>query len=189
MTHTKPSDFASAFDVYGRLRKEISEELLKSIRLLESISDSRFTEKVNRAGSVGAHLRHNLNFIETFVNGLERGELDYSDRTREVEIETSRSAALGKVLELSRAIDDLDDSFPEAPIRVRSELFPDIVHISSIGRELEFLHSHTVHHYALITEILRSGDNELGFDFGVAPSTLRYWKTLDDEASQIKGEE
>jgi hypothetical protein len=47
---------------------------------------------------------------------------------------------------------------------------------SSAERELQFLLSHTVHHYALIALMLRTQGYEPGAEFGVAPSTLAYWK-------------
>ena len=46
---------------------------------------------------------------------------------------------------------------------------------SSIERELEFLQSHTIHHYALIGFKLRAFGFDLPVEFGVAPSTLRFW--------------
>ena len=45
---------------------------------------------------------------------------------------------------------------------------------STIERELKFLVSHTVHHYAIIALQLRHQGVEPGPEFGVAPSTLRY---------------
>src|SRR5262245_51244700 len=48
--------------------------------------------------------------------------------------------------------------------------------ISSLKRELQFLLSHTTHHYALIALALRSRGFEPGSEFGVAPSTLRHWR-------------
>ena len=45
---------------------------------------------------------------------------------------------------------------------------------SSVARELQFLVSHTVHHYAVIAAMLRPQGIEPGVDFGVAPSTLKY---------------
>ena len=45
---------------------------------------------------------------------------------------------------------------------------------SSAPRELQFLISHTVHHFALIKVALRDGPRSVGDDFGVAPSTLSY---------------
>ena len=47
---------------------------------------------------------------------------------------------------------------------------------SSVERELQFLSSHTVHHYALIAVILRLNGVQPEEGFGVAPSTQRYWK-------------
>ena len=46
-------------------------------------------------------------------------------------------------------------------------------------RELQFLVSHTIHHYALIGVLLAAEgfDVSLEFpEFGVAPSTLTHWK-------------
>ena len=47
---------------------------------------------------------------------------------------------------------------------------------SSIARELQSLLSHTVHHYAFIAVALRLQGVEPASDFGVAPSTLEYWR-------------
>jgi uncharacterized damage-inducible protein DinB len=45
---------------------------------------------------------------------------------------------------------------------------------TTFGRELQYLLSHTVHHFALIGVMLRLLGVDPGSDFGVAPSTLRY---------------
>ena len=47
---------------------------------------------------------------------------------------------------------------------------------STVERELQVLLSHTVHHYALIAVALRLHGLEVDPEFGVAPSTLRYWQ-------------
>jgi hypothetical protein len=61
------------------------------------------------------------------------------------------------------------------PISVRSEdEAEDVWMPSTLGRELEFLRSHTVHHYALIALIFRAHEASVPSSFGVAPSTLRY---------------
>jgi hypothetical protein len=59
---------------------------------------------------------------------------------------------------------------------IASEVDVVIMHRSSISREIEFVHSHTVHHHALIAEKLSSQGIETGRYFGVAPSTLEYWQ-------------
>ena len=47
---------------------------------------------------------------------------------------------------------------------------------SSGLRELDFLQSHTIHHFALIAYKLEALGIEVEDNFGVAPSTLKYWK-------------
>lgn len=49
---------------------------------------------------------------------------------------------------------------------------------SSLGRELQFLSSHTLHHYALIKLLLDDTGLDLGPEFGVAPSTLAWQRAL-----------
>jgi hypothetical protein len=48
---------------------------------------------------------------------------------------------------------------------------------STMGRELQFLMSHTVHHYALVAIILKIQGCNCAEEFGVAPSTLRYQRS------------
>jgi len=45
---------------------------------------------------------------------------------------------------------------------------------SSVRRELQFLLSHTVHHHALVKEMLRGRGRTVDGTFGVAPSTLEH---------------
>lgn len=44
---------------------------------------------------------------------------------------------------------------------------------SSIGRQLQFLKSHTIHHYALIALFFRLQDYEPPEEYGVSTSTPR----------------
>jgi hypothetical protein len=48
------------------------------------------------------------------------------------------------------------------------------VSASSVGRELQYLVAHTVHHFALMAVALRTCGHRLPDEFGVAPSTLRH---------------
>lgn len=72
----------------------------------------------------------------------------------------------------------------ERPVRVRAE---EVTRgapewgSSSPARELQFLVSHTIHHYALSTVMLKTQAWDIGQefpDFGLAPSTLSYWKEV-----------
>ena len=45
---------------------------------------------------------------------------------------------------------------------------------TTLGRELLFLSSHTVHHFAPLGQYCRNAGVELGHDFGKAPATMAF---------------
>lgn len=131
---------------------------------------------------VGRQFRHVIDFYQCFLAGLDARKIDYCKRGRDPEVERQREVAgrvLGSLIERLRRDDLVAD---QAGLRVRlerperpgapGEAWGD----SSVARELGFLLSHTVHHYALIKWILRAHGFRVPGDFGVAPSTLQYWK-------------
>ena len=129
------------------------------------------------AGSIGAHIRHNLNFVEAVIAGITSGSIDYANRSRDRRIETERLAAVAKVDELIAKIEGIQLDLV-MPVTITSEIDAVISHPSSLGRELEFVISHTIHHHALIKERLQHLGVESDEKFGVAPSTLEYRKGL-----------
>jgi hypothetical protein len=152
--------------------------LRQGIDLIESLDDPLFTGRHDPGNSsVGAHFRHNLDFVTNFLNGLETGNLDYNRRERNLRVENDRRFA---VLRFREAVIKLENLTPEIlgkRILVRSETVEDLWCESSALRELEFLQSHTIHHYALIQSKLAADGFAVPKDFGVAPSTLEFWKS------------
>lgn len=138
--------------------------------LIARLDDEVYSEG---AGSIGAHIRHNLNFVEAVIAGASTGVIDYSRRTRDHRIETDRHAAIERIDELAAKIEGFVVDL-NTPLSITSELEPAIEHSSSLGRELEFVISHTIHHHALIRERLQLVGFEFDETFGVAPSTLEY---------------
>lgn len=126
---------------------------------------------------VGVHFRHVFDHYRAFLSGLASDEIDYDSRQRQTPVEQDRqlaiATALGFVTDLGRLPMELGDR----PIRITVRSVAnhaaeaDWSH-SSLKRELQFLVSHTVHHYALIKELLRRAGFDAGEDFGVAPSTI-----------------
>ena len=55
----------------------------------------------------------------------------------------------------------------------------DVLSQSTFARELQFLASHTVHHYALISIASRMQGIMPAEGFGIAPSTLKYLQTVE----------
>jgi len=152
----------------------VSSELRKALGLLGTITDEDYRASRSRRGSVGAHVRHNLDMIACLLNGIEKGRIDYSARERDELIETDRAYAARKVESTVSALEDLARADVSALV-VRSETERDLWLASTLERELEFVHSHTVHHHALIAEKLAVAGFELDESFGVAPSTLSFW--------------
>ncbi len=119
-----------------------------------------------------------------------RGWIDYDARRRdpatEAELEVAR-ARLRRTLTRMEAFQARGDSADrpilvvmdaggdsEAPGLPLGETPPSTRGASSVGRELQYLIAHTVHHFALMAVALRLAGFEPHADFGVAPSTLRF---------------
>ncbi len=153
----------------------VADEFRRGIRLLENLDNEVYIKTCDGVGSVGSHFRHNLDFAVNLLKGLENGEIDYNNRERDLRVETNRQFAKERFLFLTRSLENISQDDFEREILVRSEIDGNVWHRSSVGRELEFLLSHTVHHFALIAEKLHSFGIEVSADFGVAPSTLKFW--------------
>lgn len=126
---------------------------------------------------IGVHFRHVFDHYHAFFAGLATGEIDYDARARQVPVETDRALALATALGFRRDLERLPATLGARRVRVTVRSVaghaeePDWSE-STIKRELQFLVSHTVHHYALIKELLRRAEVEVSDGFGVAPSTL-----------------
>lgn len=153
--------------------------LEEGVRLLELIDDKTYskTSGLSPRGSIGAHLRHCLDFYNIFLSGLESGRIDYNSRQRESRIETDRRHAIHQIHHLIARLRETIHIFRIAPILIATEDGSSREWCgSSVVRELEFLRSHTIHHYSLMAILLRFEGIEPGEEFGVAPSTLLYWQ-------------
>lgn len=154
--------------------------LEEGMRLLERLDDEVYakTSVLSPRGSVGGHLRHCLDFYRSFLNGLNSGRIDYNSRQRDPLIETDRSYAIHEIRHLLEELRENLSIFRIAPILISTEEGSGRESWcgSSVVRELEFLRSHTIHHYSLMATLLRFEGIEPGEHFGVAPSTLRYWQ-------------
>ena len=137
-------------------------------------------------GTVGGHFRHCLDFYVSFLRGREVGEVDYDRRDRTAEWEAIPERILEALARVIHDLEALTQEDPNRPLQVRGDgpVEGDQAWArSTVGRELQYLLSHTIHHYAIIGSILRSLDFEPGVDFGVAPSTLRHWGRAGGVAS------
>jgi hypothetical protein len=125
-------------------------------------------------GGVGGHIRHCLDHVTALLSGAHIGSCHYDRRRRGTDVETSRRAALGHIAELRAALEALPSSTLDHVMRVETQLDPSgamMVTMSSVGREVAFVTSHTVHHNAIVGQILRGRGIDVAPRFGVAAST------------------
>jgi len=153
--------------------------VLQGLEVLAEISPEVFTTVDARClgGSIGGHVRHTIEFYRCFLEGMKTGLLDYDARARELLLERDPAAACAALratavmLEEATAHDEHERLLLVVENHGGSE--PEWSR-SSLGRELRFLLSHTLHHYALIAILLRVRGMETPEEFGFAPSTLRH---------------
>lgn len=131
------------------------------------------------ASPIGAHFRHVLEHYQAFLDGLDGGRVDYDARPREAALEQDIELALSTAEEVALRLDFLEERprWRQLFINAASEAGLTDRHdwtASTVGRELGFLLSHTIHHYALIKLLAADHGLMLDADFGVAPSTLRH---------------
>jgi len=162
--------------------------LEQGIELIESLPEPVYRGGPEIAKPVGPHFRHVLEHYSCFLDGLVERRVDYDARPREMAIETSQSAAVDRIGELIGGLMALEGGDLDSPAEIRLECGiggeTDQWSRSTVRRELHFLLSHTVHHYALIGLLLERHGHPPGPEFGVAPSTLKHWRRQSSCAPQ-----
>lgn len=158
------------------------ELLRQGIQLLSRHDDRTFvtTDPASYGSGIGAHFRHVLDHYRSFLEGVGAGFIDYDNRERDTIEERELSAALASMTELARRMEEAEVDV-ESLVRVKvcaSTEGEDLHSVSSLGRELQFLVSHTVHHYALIAIASRLQGIFPEDGFGVAPSTLKFLSSV-----------
>jgi len=155
--------------------------LQQGIELLRNISDELYTSDNGRyhKSGIGRHFRHIIEHYFSFLNGY-AGKIDYDNRERDPRLETDRMFMINKFREVTDSLEAIyhDPELLDQRVEVRTNegIGEDGSPLSSSSyrRELQFLISHTVHHYALIGLILKTLDYTPDPSFGVAPSTLKF---------------
>ncbi|HKX30290.1 MAG TPA: DinB family protein [Blastocatellia bacterium] len=155
----------------------------QGIELIERLDDALYT-RLNRAlslGSVGGHVRHCIDFYQSFLTGVRMKQIDYDRRERDERIEKNRLFATARLNQIIEGLSSLPRADEQSGVEVLLEGSSTLPNDSgwsrsSIRRELQFLLSHTIHHYALMALALRIQGFQPDEEFGVAPSTLKYWR-------------
>jgi hypothetical protein len=167
------------------MRKTLIQDTLRlleqGIDLLDGLEDELYSkpEPIVSMSGIGSHIRHCIDYFDRFMGGVAEGRIDYDLRARDTLIESNRTHARNKLRSLQGACRSLLER-DTGVLAIKQDSAEDDEGApwadSSLERELQFLTSHTVHHFALIGVSLRLNGIVPEEGFGVAPSTLRFWK-------------
>lgn len=180
-----PVSSLSAAVSYTTSKELVDENLhpLSQLNDLLLILPSTLYQQLFDTQSVGKHVRHVLEHYQTLLASLKDSDqqcnIDYEQRNRQAALEEHPSVAAQAVDKLRAALQALAHQPIDASIVLNYPVDPpgnSLSLPSSLGRELAFLTSHTVHHMALIRVLCEAMNIPLPSDFGVHPSTLRFWQ-------------
>lgn len=149
--------------------------LKEAAMLIADMDDSFYSQPMPAfaSGSIGQHIRHVLDHYQAVLN-VSNGVIDYDRRRRDVKLESCKQLALVEIQQTLTLLSHLSDG----AVRVHSEISPSdkvvVEAYSTIKRELLFVTSHAVHHFALIALLLRLQGVVVPDSFGVAPATLTH---------------
>jgi len=149
--------------------------------VLARIDTDRCTASPTGQGSIGGHVRHCLDHVRALLNGLGTGEVDYDHRDRGTPVEADPAVASNLLAELRSELLRLGIGDMDRRVRVLAMVDGDgTPHTceSTVGRELLFALSHTVHHQAIMTPLLERAGIALPGGFGYAPSTIAYQRSI-----------
>jgi hypothetical protein len=147
--------------------------------LVVAIGEYQYREPIDilSGASVGAHVRHILEFYICLLRENHGNVISYDERERNQRIETERGFAL---VAIDNIILKLNEIKSDQAIALKSDFSPEgnesMLLDTSLFRELGYCLEHSVHHEALIKIGVKSLQHEeiLVRDFGVAPSTVRH---------------
>ncbi|NGN97521.1 DinB family protein [Grimontia sp. S25] len=150
----------------------------QALELLHQLSDDQyqFVATPYLQSSIGQHMRHILDVF----HAASAQDIDYDVRRRAHPVETDRKIAMSEWRQLCEWLESLSEADMDSAINVRHEVSLNrqaaATSASTLGRELAFVSSHAVHHFALIRVSLSAQKISVAETFGLAPATLSHFR-------------
>ncbi len=166
--------------------------------ILNNITTEQYSRPVDAesSASIGKHVRHIIDHYLCLIKGIGEGKskgmtraivgnkVAYDGRLRDQRYEGDLHIAKQKIDEICvqlnnlSAISSADEASARRTIKVSCstsvQQSSPIEVDSTLQRELVFLQSHTVHHFALIKMIVQGQGMTVNEHFGIAPSTIKH---------------
>ncbi len=158
------------------------EALKEGAELLRLLEVGQYTQGFKPAfqSTIGAHFRHILEHYRCLLSQMNTGSFCYDLRERDQLLECDIEYAAQTIDELSEQLTSLTESDFSRRYMITDHQVDGEVE-TNLPRELLFLQSHTVHHYAIIGAMTRAFGKQPEDDFGVAIATREHQKRCDKE--------
>jgi len=146
--------------------------------LLALLKPEQYTQGYKPAfhSTIGAHFRHVLEHYRCFIKQLDCRRFCYDSRERDQLLECDYAYAKQTIDDLSAALLSLESRDLDQSCELLDQQTTEAV-ASTLYRELLFLQSHTMHHYAIIGAMTRTFGAQPDEDFGVAIATREHQKS------------
>jgi len=83
----------------------------RTIKFLEKVPEEKWTWKPHELlGTFGMQVRHMTTSQQSYVEGIKKGKIDFSQKTFDKEIETNKEKAINRLKELDKELSELIDS-------------------------------------------------------------------------------
>ena len=153
----------------------IENNLLRGVKLLNAISDDQYSNKSVPPyfSSIGCNIRHVLDAFRCVFEGIEKGEIDFSDRIRNTICEEKTAAGIAYFEKMIKKLRNVDTSTFSKIIKVTDNLGSGKITINyTLESALLYAHSHAIHHFATIGFVINQLEIELlDADFGYNATT------------------
>lgn len=155
---------------------------------LESVTKEDYSQIVapNFISSAGSHMRHIIDHYQSLMTGFGINNIDYDSRLRGSNIESNPCEAIKKIAEIASWIEQLSTDDFNKPLLLSSEVSIKSKNVqtvtTSLARELIFVGSHAVHHYAMISQITFAQKASFDQNFGLAPSTATFLREKSQQS-------
>jgi hypothetical protein len=162
------------------LNNSVISVLEQGLNLLDVLSDELYARSLSGTfgGILGGHYRHVLDHFLCLLQGVRTGCVNYDQRRRSPVLETSLMEARRVTEALMEEFNKLsrEDLQSECLVSYRVSYGEDREEavISNVTREVMFCVGHAIHHYAILRLLCVEMDVDLPYEFGIAPSTLKY---------------
>ena len=166
-------------DLRTRMLWPLLELLIQLREVISRLADEQYVRRPVGVieSSIGGHVRHCLDHVRSLLAATDAGHLDYDHRTRGTPVESSRTCALDEIDALVASLERISPHALTRPLSVSVTMSAGDAQVdvlSSVGRELAYVLSHTIHHNAIVNARVQTLGGWLPDGFGYAPSTVKH---------------